>query len=201
MKQTEKKQDLRERLLRAAQSLIAERGLSGLKARDVADRAGSALGGLYTVFPDLNGLVLAVNLASFERLDAVMTKAVVGADQADAKLLRLIEAYLGFARSEPHLWRAMFDHRLPEGQNIPPEHYDALMRLMQHIVAPLRELQPEKHEAERMIRARTLFSAFHGIIAMSLDHRFTGVTSDALESELADLLRQLVRGVSIKHLQ
>jgi AcrR family transcriptional regulator len=196
MKQAEKKQDLRERLLRAAQGLIAERGLSGLKARDVAERAGSALGGLYTVFPDLDGLILSVNLTSFERLDAVMTKAVVGADQADAKLLRLIEAYLGFARSEPHLWRAMFDHRLPEGQNIPPEHYDALMRLMQHIVAPLHELQPDKDEAERMIRARTLFSAFHGIIAMSLDHRFTGVTSDALESELAALLKQLVRGIA-----
>jgi AcrR family transcriptional regulator len=195
MKQTEKKQDLRERLLRAAQVLIAERGLSGLKARDVAERAGSALGGLYTVFPDLDGLILEVNLTSFQRLDAVMTQALVGVDDPEAKLLSLVRAYLAFAKSEPNLWRAMFDHRLPEAQDIPTEHYHALMRLMQHIVAPLQQLQPEKHESHRMIRARTLFSAFHGIIAMSLDHRFTGVTSDALESELKDLLHQLVRGM------
>jgi AcrR family transcriptional regulator len=195
MKQAEKKPDLRERLLGAAQGLIAERGLAGLKARDVAERARSALGGLYTVFPDLNGLVLAVNLLSFQRLDAVMTQAVAGADHPEAKLLALVEAYLDFARTEPNLWRAMFDHRLPEAQEIPPEHYDALMRLMQHIVAPLQDLQPDKDESNRMIHARTLFSAFHGIIAMSLDHRFTGVTSDALESELKDLLHQLVRGM------
>jgi AcrR family transcriptional regulator len=195
MKQAEKKQDLRARLLRAARALIAERGLAGLKARDVAEAAGSALGGLYTVFTDLDGLVLAVNLASFERLDAVMAEAVTGVSGPEAQMLRLIEAYLGFAVAEPNLWRAMFEHRLPEGREFPPEHYDALLRLMQHIVMPLRELQPDVDAAARLIRARTLFSAFHGVIAMSLDHRFTGVTGEALKGELRALLRQLVRGI------
>jgi AcrR family transcriptional regulator len=195
MKQAEKKQDLRARLLRAARGIIAERGLSGLKARDVAEAAGSALGGLYTVFADLDGLVLAVNYESFQKLDGVMARAEAGVDGAEARLLRLVEAYLGFARDEPNVWRAMFEHRLPEGREVPPEHYEALNGLMQHIVAPLRELQPDDDEAARLIRARTLFSAFHGVIAMSLDHRFTGVGSEALEAELRALLAQLVRGI------
>ena len=195
MKQAEKKQDLRARLLRAARGIIAERGLAGLKARDVAVEAGSALGGLYTVFTDLDGLVLAVNYESFQRLDEVMAAAVAGVQGAEAQMLRLIEAYLDFARAEPFLWRAMFEHRLSEGQWFPIEHYEALQRLMQHIVAPLRVLQPLEDEATRLIRARTLFSAFHGVIAMSLDHRFTGVTSEALEGELRVLLAQLVRGI------
>jgi AcrR family transcriptional regulator len=194
MKQADKKQDLRDRLVRAARQIIAERGLSGLKARDVAEAAGSALGGLYTVFRDLDGLVLAVNYESFQKLDTVMVAAVAGVDGAEAQMLRLIEAYLGYARSEPMLWRTMFAHRLPDGQDYPDQHYEALHRLIQHIAKPLHALQPGLDEATRLIRARTFFSAFHGVIAMSLDHWFTGVTSDALEGELQVLLRQLVAG-------
>ncbi len=195
MKQAEKKQDLKAKLIEAARHLIAERGLANLKARDVADHAGRALGGLYTVFDDLDGLVLAVNYESFRRLDEVMAAAVQGVAGPEAQMLGLIKAYLGFARAEPNLWRAMFEHRLPEGRSFPPEHYEALASLLQHIVAPLRALQPGRSAEEQMIRARTLFSAFHGIIAMSLDHRFTGVTSEALDGELEALLHQLVRGL------
>jgi AcrR family transcriptional regulator len=195
MKQAEKKQDLRARLVQAARELIAEKGVAGLKARDVADRASRALGGLYTVFDDLDALVLAVNFESFQRLDGIMAAAVSGVTTPEAQLLGLVEAYLGFARDEPLLWRAMFELQLPEGRAFPLEHYEALDRLLQHIVVPLRALQPADSEDARMIRARTLFSAFHGVIAMSLDHRFTGVTSEALEGELRALLAQLVRGL------
>jgi hypothetical protein len=147
------------------------------------------------VFSDLDGLVLAVNLESFERLDGVMAAAVSGVVGAEAQMLRLIEGYLSFAVAEPNLWRAMFEHRLPEGRAFPETHYAALNQLMQHIVKPLAALQPSESEAARLIHARTLFSAFHGVIAMSLDHRFTGVTGEALEGELKALLRQLVRGI------
>jgi AcrR family transcriptional regulator len=196
MKQAEKKQDLRARLVKAAREIIAERGLAGLKARDVAESAGSALGGLYTVFADLDGLVLAVNYESFQQLDEVMAAAGAGDNEPEQRLFRLIEAYLGFARAEPNLWRTMFEHRLPEGRDFPAEHYEALSELMQHITIPLRLLQPSVDELGRLIRARTMFSAFHGVIAMSLDHRFTGVTSEALEGELKVLLAQLVRGIA-----
>ena len=195
-KRAEKKQNLRERVLTAARAQIAEKGLKALKAREVAEAANSALGGIYTVFPDLDAIVLEVNQQSFEMLDAIMAEAVSSLSDPAARLERLIDCYLGFARAEPNLWRAMFEHRLPERRDYPVSHYEALQRLMQHIVGPLRELQPAEHEEARLIRARTLFSAFHGVISMSLDHWFTGVGSEALEGELKALLQQLVRGMA-----
>jgi hypothetical protein len=45
--------------------------------------------------------------------------------------------------------------------------------------------------------ALSVGAAFHDIIAMSLDHRFTGVTNEALENELGAVLNQLVRGISV----
>ena len=194
-KQAEKKQNLRERVLNAARLQIAEKGVAALKAREVAEAAHSALGGIYTVFQDLDDVILAVNQQSFEVLDAIMADAVQGAARPEDKLARLIDAYLGFATHDPNLWRAMFEHRLPPEKAFPASHYQALDRLMQHIVKPLADLQPGEPEAARMIRARTLFSAFHGVIAMSLDHRFTGVSGDSLNGELHALLAQLVRGM------
>lgn len=194
-KRADKKQNLRDRLLAAARTQIAEKGVAALKARDVAEAAQSALGGIYTVFQDLDDVILAVNQESFEALDTIMTAAVAGVASPGDRMARLIEAYLGFAERQPNLWRAMFEHRLPPGRAFPLTHYQALDRLMQHIVRPLAELQPNETEDARMIRARTLFSAFHGVIAMSLDHRFTGVGSEALKGELQALLAQLVRGM------
>jgi len=194
-KQTDKKRDLQERLLKAARQIISQRGLSGLKARDVAEAAGSALGGLYTVFPDLDGLVMAVNHGTFEDLNARMEQASEGVSSPEMCLQRLTAAYLAFARAEPMLWRAMFEHRLPEGKTFPPEHYQSLNRLMAHIVGPLKALQPLAPEDALFIRARTLFSAFHGVISMSLDRWFTGVTGENLDGELSALLRQLVEGM------
>jgi AcrR family transcriptional regulator len=194
LKKALKKQDLRGRVVAAARAEIAEKGLAVIKARDVADRAKSALGGIYTVFADLDAIVLAVNQDSLDALDQIMTEAVAGVDDPAQKLAKLIEAYLSFARAEPFLWRAMFEHRLPEGVAYPVSHYEALARLMAHIAEPLRDLRLGESEAQRFTRARTLFSAFHGIIWMSLDDRFTGLSSEELESELQMMLEQLLRG-------
>ena len=189
-----KKQDLRARLLAAAKEIIRTKGLSALKARDVAVAAGTALGSLYTVFSDLDDLVLAINLDSFKALDEVMENKLGGETDPARQLALLIDGYLDFARSEPLLWRAMFDHQLPPDVEVPVSHYDALAHLMGRIAGPVGALNPVLDETARMTRARTLFSAFHGIILLSLDQRFTGLSSDSLESELKTMLAMLLRG-------
>jgi AcrR family transcriptional regulator len=192
----DKKLELKEKLLKVAREMIAERGLLDLSTRKVADAAGTALGSLYTVFADLDALVFAVNLESFERLDGLMREASLRAATADEKLSALVWAYLGFARSEPHLWRAMFEHRVAEGRTVPVENLESLAGLMQHIAEPLRQVNPELDDAARLLRARTLFAAFHGVISMSLDQRMLGVADQVLERELKALLKTLFRGVT-----
>jgi AcrR family transcriptional regulator len=191
----DRKQELRAKLVAVARALIAEKGLGALSARKVADGAGVALGSLYTVFADLDALVFAVNLESFQTLDGVMAKAAAGADTAEAKLAGLVWAYLGFARAEPFLWRAMFEQPLPAGGTVPEENRDALVRLMMHIAEPLRVVSPMLNDEGRVQRARTLFAAFHGVIAMSLNQRQTGLQAGELEQELQALLDVMFRGV------
>ncbi len=50
-----RRDQMRERVLEAAEAVISTKGLAGLKARDIAARAACALGAIYTVFEDLDG--------------------------------------------------------------------------------------------------------------------------------------------------
>jgi AcrR family transcriptional regulator len=188
MKRAEKKQDLTTRLLTATRELIAENGLEGLKARDIATRAGAALGGLYTVFADIDEIVTAINLENLERLNNRLTDALARAEMPEDRLPLLVWAYLDYARAEPRFWRAMFEHRLKDDEHFPLRHFVALERLMQHFAAPIAYLHPKDTPEAIKRRARTYFSAFHGVIAMGLDHRFSGQSGDDLDEELIALM-------------
>ncbi len=110
----QRRSKLRERLLDVARHSIATRGLSGLKARDLASEAGCALGAIYTAFDDLDELILRVNLSTLQRLGAALDEALREAAPADA-LRALARAYLDFARAQEPSWRALFEHRLSGG--------------------------------------------------------------------------------------
>lgn len=75
-KREEQRDDLKKRLVDAAEARIAAGGLSGLKARDVTADAGCALGALYNVVEDLDRLILLVNSRTLARLGAALKAAV-----------------------------------------------------------------------------------------------------------------------------
>ena len=87
----------------SAERLLSEKGLAGLKAREVAAGAGCALGAIYTAFGDLDEVILRVGLRTLGRLEAELR----ARGEGDA-LERLALAYLAFARREkPCLERAL----------------------------------------------------------------------------------------------
>src|SRR6202030_3733699 len=105
----------------AAERTIETHGLGGLKARALAYKVGCAVGAIYNVVTDLDDLVIAVNsrtLAALERdLAAAEQSSDAAKDQSPVDMLvRLGTAYLAFAAAHRVRWRALFEHRLPEGK-------------------------------------------------------------------------------------
>jgi AcrR family transcriptional regulator len=175
-----KREDLKARLIEAARNRIAENGLANLRARDVTQDAGCALGGLYTAFRDLDELVLHVNSTTLGMLESNLTRELSG-EKDPAKQLRILaHGYLRFALGHRNLWASLFDHKLPEGVEPPTWHLD--------------KLNPDMTEEDLRIRALTLFSAVHGIISISLEARFVGLPRGRLESELDDFVGLLAAG-------
>src|SRR5665213_1708565 len=64
-----RRSELKDRLVLSAEQIIETYGLSSLKTRPLADAAGCALGAIYTVFADLDAVVMAVSARTLARLD------------------------------------------------------------------------------------------------------------------------------------
>lgn len=168
-------------------------GLTGLRARDVTKDAGCALGGLYTAFGDLDDLILHVNARTLDRLSAAMAKAAEGQAPKDALLTIALE-YARFADANRPLWDALFDHK-PASDAPAPEWFRIHQRaVMRHVVEPLAAMQPDLPEDQLHLRARTYFSAVHGIVSISLQGRFVGLPGDQLEAEITRFVGYILTG-------
>jgi AcrR family transcriptional regulator len=195
MKRAAKREDLKARLIEAAQARIRASGLQGLRARDVTADAGCALGALYNAFADLDDLILHVNSVTLASLGAALDREAARAIDPRAKFKALAKAYLTFARDNRALWTALFEHRLQPGTTAPDWYLQEQAVLIHDLVAPLAELRPELDSSTLLVRARTLFSAVHGIVAISLEDRFIGLAPTDLEDEVLSFVDSMVTGI------
>ncbi len=198
----ERRRRLRDTLMTAAEGMIRKQGLSGLRARELAKVAGCAVGAIYNVFPDLDGLVLAVNAGTLDRIEAAVGEAARKAGQAKgptrpiAQLVALGQAYLAFAAMEPHLWRALFEHRLPVGAAVPIWYREQQARLFGHLDQPLATLMPAADEAERRGIARMLFSGVHGLVTLGLEEKLGALPAEDLRNQVGRFVVTFCRGLT-----
>ncbi len=188
--------DLKKRLIDAAEARIAGGGLRGLKARDVTADAGCALGGLYNAFDDLDQLVLQVNARTLARLGAALAASVPGDADPKQAMAALAQGYVGFALGQQRLWLALFTHRLPEGYEVPDWHVAQHGVLIAQIIRPLAQLRPDLGTDALTLRARTVFAAVHGVVHLALTARFVGTPVDRLGAEVDALVTAMTRGLA-----
>lgn len=195
-KALERREKLRADLIQAAERMIAERGLAGLKTRDLAREIGCANGAVYNLVADVDELVLRVGSRTLLRLDKALSAAVsAGNPSPQETLVRIAIAYCDFAAENLELWRAMFEHRMEPGKEVPDWSVDDQLQLFRHIYAPLAALFPDRGTEELGITARSLFSAVHGMVALGLEQRLVAVPLPALRKEIAGLVRAMIDGL------
>lgn len=191
-KQESKRENLKKRLVESARNLIEQQGLANLRARDIAKQAGCALGGLYTVFNDIDALILAVNSHTLHEMEKVLLRESQTAEDMDSHVFRRLSlAYLHFAQQNHNLWSALFEHQLPDNAPAPEWHQNEQSSLIRFIAAPLATAMPDVPQKDITARARTLFAAIHGVVSLSLENRFIGLPEDKLEQEVGNLADML----------
>lgn len=195
-KRDDQRDDLRKRLIDAAEARIVAVGLDGLKAREVTADAGCALGALYNAFEDLDRLVLQVNSRTLARLGAALTAACPQAAGPKEALAALAQGYVRFALDNFRLWSTLFTHRLPEGIAAPEWHRAEHAVLIAQIIKPLAALRPDLDAITVQQRARTVFAAVHGVVMLALTARFVGTPPEQLPAEVAALVEAMTRGLS-----
>jgi len=199
----ERRAGLRQALLEAAERTIAAEGLKSLKARALAAEANCAIGQIYNVWPDLDSLIIAVNARTLDHLDQVLTAAaapetVAGATsavQARAVLLAQADAYLEFSSGNAQRWRAVFEHRVAGGRELPSWYREQQARLFSHVDRPLRTLLPGVSPADRADLGRAIFSAVHGVVWLGLEELLGPQSYDDLRRQLRTVMGAIVDGL------
>jgi AcrR family transcriptional regulator len=201
---SERRQGVKAALLTAAERTIESQGLRALRARTLAEEVGCAVGAIYNVVEDLDELILAVNSRTLALLERELTAAgtagdkLAGRPRAIDRLVCLALAYLDFAVARKRRWRALFEHRMAEGRNIPDWYLEEQQRLFGYVEEPLRELQPDATPERRALVARSLFSAVHGLVVLGLEEKLQPVPLPALREQVAFVVSAIGRGMTAR---
>jgi AcrR family transcriptional regulator len=165
------------------------------------------LGAIYTVFTDLDALILAVKGRTLDTLEADIAKRIGSAgalphddkssarEGAERRLQTLAEVYLGFASEHPRLWQAVFEHRSPDAV-VPDAYMAKLAAVLRYIERPLEILAPNLSPAKRQLWARALFSAVHGVVALGLDQKLGPLSAKSLRWQVEALIHATTAGFS-----
>ncbi len=190
----------REALVLAAERRIAESGSENLRARDLAQDIGVALGAIYNIVSDLNEITFLVAARTLARLDDALTAAeqqAADGEPAD-QLVAIALAYFTFASSETMLWREIFMMRSTSKVALPEWMSEERQHMFRHILRPLETLLPHARPDSRRLFAHTLFTATHGVIQLGLEQRLFAVPPTAIEAQLEMLVRAICRGLQGK---
>jgi AcrR family transcriptional regulator len=181
--------ELRRLILDAAEKIISANGLAALTARGVGREIGYAPGTIYNFFADMDGLILAVNDVTLQRLQEYCLTRLHGVRPGLARVQRLAHAYLEFAQWHESTWRALFATNGKTTQKLPPECRQHLTDLFRLIETTLREsLAMPPAEAARS--ARLLWASLHGITALERDGRLALVDAPPGRVLADDLLKK-----------
>jgi AcrR family transcriptional regulator len=191
-KTEQRHQDLRQRLIEIAAAQIATEGATSLKARDLAARAGCAVGAIYNVFDDMTALVMQVNLHSFAALRQVAEAALMAAADLGPRdqLIRLGHAYLGFAVTHFHAWRALFE--VSAQVAVVPDWYQAALdQLFASVAPPVKALFPGLGKDDLDLMVEALFSAVHGIVLLGLQNPTAPAPTDEIARKISMVIGQI----------
>jgi AcrR family transcriptional regulator len=160
---------LREALIDASESLLAERGLEGFSLREVARRSGVSPAAPAHHFGDAAGLLVAVATIAFDGLTAALEAGNArGGDDPVARLREQGVSYVRFALRYPGRFGLMFRCGVHENDDL-KRSADAAFRTLEegvrgiHRVPSSRPLGPEQWNA-----LLSLWSVVHGFAHLAL---------------------------------
>lgn len=189
----------RAEMAQLAVAIIDAEGLAGLQARRIADRAGCAIGTVYNLFGDLDGVIFAANEETLREINAACHAALdeIGAGDAPARhLLALARAYASYAVAHPLRFDALFTHRAPETREFPASFAQLTDELFALLAATFSAAAVDMPEADQGLAARALWAAVHGIVTLGLQDRVGLLARDEIMPAIERVVRAAVAGMS-----
>ncbi|MEO0427710.1 MAG: TetR/AcrR family transcriptional regulator [Pseudomonadota bacterium] len=191
--------NLREALIEATRSLIAEKGIAGVTIADAARAAGVSPAAPYRHFQNREELIAETAEAGFIRFaDRLATAWNDGQPSPLSAFEALGRAYLAFAAEEPEFFAAMFHPSLVAagGPKGPAGHraFDVLRRACAELLATMPASNRPPEQVPEQMMALHIWALSHGVASLFAGpgrQRSPISPEDLLESGVGVYLRGL----------
>jgi AcrR family transcriptional regulator len=160
--------NLREALIDAALALIAEKGPASFTIAEAARLAGVSPAAPYRHFRDAEALLAEVAQRGFERLAASLATAWnEGRPHPLAAFEALGRAYLGFARTDPAYYAAMFETRIAmDAYPSLAGASDRAVGVLRHAAEQLAAQVPKANRPPPLMMTLHVWALSHGIASL-----------------------------------
>ncbi len=177
------------RILVAASELLSERGPESLGVRAIAERAGTSTMGVYSRFGGKLGVIEALYLEGFERLQRE-TEPLAEEAEPLAAIEALCMAYRESALAHATHYAIMFGHAFPGFEPSPEARAEAFESFERVVVATLkRAVDAGRLRGEPLELAYRIWALAHGMVSLEL----AGVMKRFQAAANARLYRRAVR--------
>lgn len=178
--------DLRQTLLVAAKSLIAEAGIESLSLRKLAERAGVSRTAPYHHFSDKNDLLCAIAAEGFCRRHRTAAQAFDNPQLSPReKFEEFICGYIRFAAENPEEYELMFGRNIWKQKNSTQELRDVAYPCFQHQLEMIRSWQQCGliGGTNALRTSQVIWGTVHGIAKLWID----GIYTDSAQIEEVSL--------------
>lgn len=188
-------EELRQRILEAAQTIIERDGLVGLSAREIARLIDYSPGTLYNIFENLDDVLLTLQTQMVASLVDVMKGVPLGPVPA-TNIDALARTYLDFALDNKRMWNLLFTHYLPQGATTPQALQDNVGMIASLVAGVISPLMPKASRTDIEIAAKTFWASVHGITAIAVTDKGPTLNSTTAHVFLKQLITTYTRGLT-----
>lgn len=180
----------RAEILTAAEQIFVAHGYEGATIRKIADAVGLSSTALYMHFPDKGAILHEICRNAFERLREGQNQIIAAAMPPEARLRRLLEAYVDFGFANPNAYRLIYLTRPDEAQQAQAAAQEVGIELFRAFEIVVEEAEAEgRLRADAHVTARTLWAGVHGVVSLMITKPyFDWPSREALSRTMLDAL-------------
>jgi AcrR family transcriptional regulator len=175
----------RDKIIQHASDMIAAEGVDNLSLHKLAAALGVKAPSLYRYVSNKTDLIRAVNLATLERLFAMMNEAAAtSTGTPDEKLLAIFLAYRAFAHAHPRLYLLAYHEN---------DAYRSDEDLLVQMVLPLQTIMAEwVGEIHSLTALRGALALMHGFVLLEINNQLR--RGGDLDEAFTDSVNAYLRG-------
>lgn len=189
-------EELKEMILKAAETFIIEEGVCALKVRSIAMEIGYTVGSIYMVFGNMADLMMHINGRTLDDM-TMQLKQVINQDNAELSIMQLAISYVSFATENCNRWNMVFEHRLAENEVLPDWYQQKVDTIFSLVETQFQSLSALDNDKQDKLAARALWSGVHGICILTLSGK-TDLIGDDVEKSVVLLVDNFIKGWKIK---